>query len=344
MLHHEAGGGTQRLRLLEACATSKLPVAQLVASYSATASWKQEPSCFSLPEPYLCPKLALSTFQFQKQETYHVWYYSSFVMTYEFHCGISAFEAGYLQRIMKVDVSFSAAPIASLESESLISQLLVKDSSTRLSPWVKKNAIPWPLVARPEANPPPFMEEAVQRDTPQETRGGRGKWIEDETFSIFVDNLPKDSTKAWLWSAFGRTGKIVDVYLSEKVRKSNLLKFAFIRYRSRMEAIRTTEHLNGWIVWGYELKLYESRYSRSCRDSLKLEHVNEERNQERKTSNHTNNTQPVKTGTTKTYCEALKGFQREEEDRNGCDNNGVQTLGNSKIYLTEHSEAREMLK
>ncbi|MED6114469.1 hypothetical protein PIB30_080467 [Stylosanthes scabra] len=183
-----------------------------------------------------------------------------------------------------------------------------------------------------------------QRKSSQEMRDERGKWIEDETFSIFVDNLPKDSTKGWLWTAFGRTGKIVDVYLSEKVQKSNPLKFAFIRYRSRVEARRTIEHLNGWIVWGCELKLSESRYSRSGKDLLKSSHTKEVRSQEAMNANPVTDPQSFKPGTTKTYSKALKGTLREEEAREGIGNNGLQTLGNSKIYLAEHTDSREKLK
>ncbi|KOM34429.1 hypothetical protein LR48_Vigan02g057900 [Vigna angularis] len=51
------------------------------------------------------------------------------------------------KRIMKVDLSFPSNPSVSLDAKSLISRLLVKDSSRRLSlqkimehPWIVKNA------------------------------------------------------------------------------------------------------------------------------------------------------------------------------------------------------------
>ncbi|MED6197045.1 hypothetical protein PIB30_053070 [Stylosanthes scabra] len=94
----------------------------------------------------------------------------------------------------------------------------------------------------------------------------RGKWIEDETFNIFVDNLPVDMIKEWLWNVFGRSGKVVDIYISRKIRKANPLRFAFIRYKFKDEALRTIDHLDGWIVWGCRLRLTEARYRRRDRD------------------------------------------------------------------------------
>ncbi|PON56783.1 Serine/threonine protein kinase [Trema orientale] len=53
------------------------------------------------------------------------------------------------RRILKVDLSFPPAPLVSVEAKNLISRLLVKDSSKRLSlqnimehPWITKNADP----------------------------------------------------------------------------------------------------------------------------------------------------------------------------------------------------------
>ncbi|MED6138654.1 hypothetical protein PIB30_076465 [Stylosanthes scabra] len=104
----------------------------------------------------------------------------------------------------------------------------------------------------------------------QALRGGKGnegeKWIKDETFSVFVNNLTVDATKQWLWKAFSCTGKVEDVYLSRKVRKTNPLRFAFVRYKSIEEVRRTVEHLDSWIVWGCQLKLTEFRYRRDGKE------------------------------------------------------------------------------
>ncbi|MED6204605.1 hypothetical protein PIB30_010459 [Stylosanthes scabra] len=80
--------------------------------------------------------------------------------------------------------------------------------------------------------------------------------------------------------AFGKTGKIIDIYLSEKIRRANPLKFTLIRYGSKEEARRTKEQLDRWIVWGCELKLTESIYSRSGKEKEVYERDRERRRHE----------------------------------------------------------------
>ncbi|KAL0428987.1 UNVERIFIED_CONTAM: Serine/threonine-protein kinase Aurora-3 [Sesamum radiatum] len=75
------------------------------------------------------------------------------VLCYEFLYGVPPFEAesqtDTFRRIMKVDLSFPSTPDVSAEAKNLITRLLVKDSSKRLSlhkilehPWIVKNADP----------------------------------------------------------------------------------------------------------------------------------------------------------------------------------------------------------
>ncbi|XP_074279950.1 serine/threonine-protein kinase Aurora-3-like [Silene latifolia] len=71
--------------------------------------------------------------------------------TVEFLFGVAPFEAesqrDTFTRILKVDLKFPSSPAVSLEAKNLITRLLVKDSSKRLSlqqilehPWIIKNA------------------------------------------------------------------------------------------------------------------------------------------------------------------------------------------------------------
>ncbi|KAF8379349.1 hypothetical protein HHK36_028783 [Tetracentron sinense] len=75
------------------------------------------------------------------------------VLCYEFLYGVPPFESesqsGTFRRIMKVDLSFPSTPQVSTEAKNLISQLLVKDSSKRLSlqkimehSWIIRNSDP----------------------------------------------------------------------------------------------------------------------------------------------------------------------------------------------------------
>ncbi|KAL5209008.1 hypothetical protein ABZP36_004631 [Zizania latifolia] len=75
------------------------------------------------------------------------------ILCYEFLYGSPPFEAAEqddtLRRIIKVDLLFPTTPYVSADAKDLISKLLVKDSSKRLSlddimkhPWIVKNADP----------------------------------------------------------------------------------------------------------------------------------------------------------------------------------------------------------
>ncbi|XP_020682610.1 serine/threonine-protein kinase Aurora-3-like [Dendrobium catenatum] len=75
------------------------------------------------------------------------------ILCYEFLYGVPPFEAedkyDTFRRILKVDVVFPSSPLVSPEAKDLISKLLVKDSSKRLSlqkilehPWIVQNADP----------------------------------------------------------------------------------------------------------------------------------------------------------------------------------------------------------
>ncbi|KAG2545650.1 serine/threonine-protein kinase Aurora-3-like [Panicum virgatum] len=75
------------------------------------------------------------------------------ILCYEFLFGSPPFEADEqddtLRRILRVDLTFPSSPYVSSEAKDLISKLLVKDSSKRLSledimkhPWIRKNAEP----------------------------------------------------------------------------------------------------------------------------------------------------------------------------------------------------------
>ncbi|CAO2828741.1 unnamed protein product [Amaranthus hypochondriacus] len=95
---------------------------------------------------YLAPEMVEN-----KAHDYAVDNWTLGVLCYEFLFGFPPFEAEgqheTFKRIMKVDLNFPDAPQVSSEAKHLISQLLVKDSSKRLSlrkildhSWILKNA------------------------------------------------------------------------------------------------------------------------------------------------------------------------------------------------------------
>ncbi|MED6107801.1 hypothetical protein PIB30_017502 [Stylosanthes scabra] len=105
------------------------------------------------------------------------------------------------------------------------------------------------------------------------------RWDEWNTFSVFADNLPEAVTLGWLWKVFSSMGEVVDVYLSRKRRANNPLRFAFIRYKTRNEALRAIEQYDRWIVWGCEIKVVESRYKRRIEGPNRKAQEEERRNE-----------------------------------------------------------------
>ncbi|KAI4356824.1 hypothetical protein L6164_000811 [Bauhinia variegata] len=114
--------------------------------WSVQSRSKRHTMCGTLD--YLAPEMVES-----KAHDYAVDNWTLGILSYEFLYGAPPFEAesqaDTFKRIMKVDLSFPSTPSVSLEAKHLINQLLVKDSTKRLSlqkivehPWIIKNADP----------------------------------------------------------------------------------------------------------------------------------------------------------------------------------------------------------
>ncbi|XP_073309731.1 serine/threonine-protein kinase Aurora-3 isoform X3 [Primulina huaijiensis] len=114
--------------------------------WSVQSRSKRHTMCGTLD--YLAPEMVEN-----KAHDYSVDNWTLGVLCYEFLYGVPPFEAesqsDTFRRIMKVDLSFPLTPEVSAEAKNLISQLLVKDSSKRLSlkkimehPWIVTTADP----------------------------------------------------------------------------------------------------------------------------------------------------------------------------------------------------------
>ncbi|KAJ9680898.1 hypothetical protein PVL29_020029 [Vitis rotundifolia] len=114
--------------------------------WSVQSTNKRRTMCGTLD--YLAPEMVEN-----KAHDYAVDNWTLGILCYEFLYGVPPFEAesqsDTFKRIMKVDLSFPSKPHVSAEAKNLISRLLVKDSSKRLSlqkimehPWIIKNANP----------------------------------------------------------------------------------------------------------------------------------------------------------------------------------------------------------
>ncbi|XP_042510680.1 serine/threonine-protein kinase Aurora-3 isoform X1 [Macadamia integrifolia] len=114
--------------------------------WSVQSRSKRHTMCGTLD--YLAPEMVEN-----KAHDYAVDNWTLGVLCYEFLYGVPPFEAesqtNTFRRIVKVDLSFPPTPHVSAEAKNLISRLLVKDSTKRLSlpkimehPWIVKNANP----------------------------------------------------------------------------------------------------------------------------------------------------------------------------------------------------------
>ncbi|XP_021741617.1 serine/threonine-protein kinase Aurora-3-like isoform X2 [Chenopodium quinoa] len=114
--------------------------------WSVQSRNKRHTMCGTLD--YLAPEMVEN-----KAHDYAVDNWTLGVLCYEFLYGVPPFEAesqrDTFRRIMKVDLNFPDTPQVSSEAKDLITRLLVKDTSKRLSlqkilehPWILKNADP----------------------------------------------------------------------------------------------------------------------------------------------------------------------------------------------------------
>ncbi|KAK9931184.1 hypothetical protein M0R45_018473 [Rubus argutus] len=114
--------------------------------WSVQSSSKRRTMCGTLD--YLAPEMVEN-----KAHDYAVDNWTLGILCYEFLYGTPPFEAesqrDTFRRIANIDLNFPSSPQVSAEAKHLISQLLVKDSSKRLSlekimehPWIIRNADP----------------------------------------------------------------------------------------------------------------------------------------------------------------------------------------------------------
>ncbi|GFZ09917.1 hypothetical protein Acr_21g0005160 [Actinidia rufa] len=87
--------------------------------------------------------------------------------------------------------------------------------------------------------------------------------------TVFVDNLPKDVWKVWLYNLFSKFGKIQSIYIPNKKSKLSGNQFGFVRMGSPQEAIRAIKEMNGLWIWGRTLVANIVRFG----DQNKREHI-----------------------------------------------------------------------
>lgn len=94
---------------------------------------------------------------------------------------------------------------------------------------------------------------------PWEPTGGR---TSNNHTTLFIDNLPRGIISEWTRDLFSEFGKIVDVFVSKKKRKSNSLAFGFVRFSKLEDARRAVEKLDGHEIKGLKIKVSMARYDK----------------------------------------------------------------------------------
>ncbi|MED6205931.1 hypothetical protein PIB30_022215 [Stylosanthes scabra] len=183
----------------------------------------------------------------------------------------------------------------------------------------------------------------------RETIESRDGEIERRTHTAFVDNLPTDVTKEWLWDVFGSIGRVLDVYLSFKIRVINPLRFAFVRFGTSKEVKTAIEQYDGWIVWGCQLKISELRFRRTAVDRRRKDNQRMQENGGEMANGHKeekSNQHNLEVGRSsgRSYKDVLVQDLVTLEPTRAIGDSTMQSLGESKIKLMKDSKVTEVLQ
>lgn len=86
--------------------------------------------------------------------------------------------------------------------------------------------------------------------------------LENDSFSVFVDNLPADISRRELYHLFCWTGRINDIYLGRKRKSGVIYLFAFVRYTTKGGALKAIAEMNQWRLRGKVITVGEAKYRR----------------------------------------------------------------------------------
>lgn len=78
--------------------------------------------------------------------------------------------------------------------------------------------------------------------------------------TLFIDNLPTDIRKIWMYNLFSKSGKVIDSYLPVKRSKISGNRFGFVRFAHKKEAMVAIVRTNGLWVWNQSLVENTARF------------------------------------------------------------------------------------
>ncbi|KAK8625711.1 hypothetical protein V6N13_056872 [Hibiscus sabdariffa] len=98
-------------------------------------------------------------------------------------------------------------------------------------------------------------DEDVRSKNRKEEEDGLG------TSTVFVENIPNSMLWKGLWHAFARNGDVVDAYIAKKLSERRR-RFGFVRFKSKTNATRAIEQLNGFSLYGSRLLVKMAEFER----------------------------------------------------------------------------------
>ncbi|CAO2820974.1 unnamed protein product [Amaranthus hypochondriacus] len=82
-------------------------------------------------------------------------------------------------------------------------------------------------------------------------------------YSLFVDGVHRNMEKGWLHDVFSEYGRVVDIFISRKRRRSNPDEaFAFVRFSKKKEAEMAIDKLDQTMIKGKTLRVSMARYNK----------------------------------------------------------------------------------
>lgn len=86
--------------------------------------------------------------------------------------------------------------------------------------------------------------------------------------SVFVDYLPFEMDFVWLCQLFRSYGEVVDVYIPKKKSSRFHTKFGFVRFKSKDEALRAIQELDGICIRDSNIQMNLAWYSHSSNNMI----------------------------------------------------------------------------
>lgn len=81
-----------------------------------------------------------------------------------------------------------------------------------------------------------------------------------------MDNLHQTISKEWLFQIFKHEGRMIDTFVSSKVRQTNKNKFGFVLFSMKEESLNAMKRNDGLEIRGLKMKVSLSKNARNTKE------------------------------------------------------------------------------